>query len=213
MGTALFVFYKGHPAHLDPGMAKIDNIFPWYIMRELPAGLSGLLIAGVFAASMSSLDSSLNSMSTAIVTDFYRRFKTKLTEEHCLNVARWLTALFGLIGTLFAITLASTDFKSLWDQFIVLIGLLGGGLGGLFVLGIFTKRANSLGAGLGLFVGGVMQYLAKAYTEVHPFLFAAIGFISCIVVGYVISLCLPKSKKTLDGLTLFTLSSERRENR
>jgi SSS family solute:Na+ symporter len=212
IGTALFVFYKGHPVRLDPGMAKIDNIFPWYIMRELPLGISGLLIAGVFAASMSSLDSSMNSMTTAVVTDFYRRFKTNLTETHCLNVARWLTAFFGVIGTLFAILLASSDFKSLWDQFVMIVGLLGGGLGGLFVLGIFTKRANSLGAGLGLIIGGIVQYLAKEYTGLNPYLFAAIGFGSCIIAGYALSYCFPKSRKSLDGLTLFTLPSERSEN-
>ena len=209
MGTALYVFYKSHPGQLDPGMAKIDNIFPWYIMHELPAGLSGLLIAGVFAASMSSLDSSMNSMSSAIVTDFYRRFKTNLSEPHCLSVARWLTGLFGLIGTLFAIVLASTDFKSLWDQFITIVGLLGGGLGGLFVLGIFTKRATSLGVGLGLLVGGIMQYLAKTYTGLHPFLFAAVGLFSCVIAGYIFSLLIPIRKTTLAGLTIYTLSPER----
>ncbi len=95
----------------------------------------------------------MNSMAAAIVTDFYRRFRKNLTEAHGLSVARWLTGFFGILGTVFAIILASTDFKSLWDQFIVLIGLLGGGLGGLFILGIFTTRANSIGAGMGLFFG------------------------------------------------------------
>ncbi|MBN1900492.1 sodium/solute symporter, partial [Candidatus Sumerlaeota bacterium] len=213
IGTVLFVFYKSHPMRLDPGMAKIDNVFPWFIMRELPMGLSGLLIAGIFAASMSTLDSSMNSMSTAVVTDFYRRFKPNPSEKYCLDLARWLTAIFGLFGTVFAIFLASSDFKSLWDQFVMIIGLLGGGLGGLFVLGIFTKRANSAGAGIGLLFGGVMQYLAKEYSGLHSFLFAAIGFFSCIVAGYAISLFFPRSGKSLDGLTVFTLHSERSENK
>ncbi|HNT35900.1 MAG TPA: sodium/solute symporter, partial [bacterium] len=84
LGTALFVFYKNHPNHLDPGMAKVDNILPWFVMRELPAGVSGLVIAAVFAASMSTLDSSMNSMATAVVTDFCRRFRRNSDEAYCL---------------------------------------------------------------------------------------------------------------------------------
>ena len=74
LGTALYVFYKLHPERLDPG-ANTDAIFPLFIAQQLPAGVSGLIIAAVFAAAMSTLDSSLNSVSTAMVTDFYRRFR------------------------------------------------------------------------------------------------------------------------------------------
>lgn len=159
MGTALYVFYKQHPAELNPAMESADAIFPWHIMHELPAGLRGLLIAGIFAAAMSSLDSSMNSMSTAVVTDFYLRFRKGLTETHCLRAARASTALFGVVGTGFALVMALTDIKSIWDQFIMILGLLGGGLGGLFVLGIFTRRANGPGAIVGLLASGMVQYV------------------------------------------------------
>jgi SSS family transporter len=207
MGTALYVFYKEHPADLNPTMASADAIFPWYIMHELPAGLSGLLIAGIFAAAMSSLDSSMNSMSTAIVTDFYRRFRKGLTETHCLRVARGLTALFGVVGTVFALVMASTDIKSIWDQFIMILGLLGGGLGGLFVLGIFTRRANGPGAIVGLLASGVVQYAVKTHTALHSFMFALTGMVSCVVIGYLVSFFFPRAARDLDDLTLFTVKS------
>lgn len=208
VGTALYVFYKQHPADLNPAMASADAIFPWYIMHELPTGLSGLLIAGVFAAAMSSLDSSMNSMSTAIVTDFYRRFRTGLTETHCLRVARAATALFGMVGTVFALVMASTDIKSIWDQFVMILGLLGGGLGGLFVLGIFTRRANGPGAIVGLLASGLAQYAVKTHTPVHSFMFALTGMAACVVIGYVASFLFPGAQRPLDGLTLFTIKTK-----
>jgi len=207
MGTALYVFYKQHPADLNPAMASTDAIFPWYIMHELPAGLSGLLIAGIFAAAMSSLDSSMNSMSTAVVTDFYRRFRSRLTETHCLRVARGLTAIFGIVGTVFALMMASTDIKSIWDQFIMILGLLGGGLGGLFVLGIFTRRANGNGAIMGLLASGVVQYIVKTHTELHSFMFASTGMVSCVVIGYLASFLSQRADRSLDDLTLFTVKT------
>ncbi|MHC4556847.1 MAG: sodium:solute symporter family protein [Planctomycetota bacterium] len=211
MGTALYVFYKSHPENLNPSMEKADMIFPWYIMNELPAGLSGLVIAGVFAASMSSLDSSMNSMSTAIVTDFYCRFRKGLTEAHHLRVARALTALFGVVATVFAILMASTDIKSLWDQFIFIIGLLGGGLGGLFVLGIFTRRANAHGAVVGLLASGVVQYVLKRHSGLHDFMFAITGMASCVIIGFLASYLFPGGDRSLENLTLFVQRTERNE--
>ena len=207
MGTALYVFYKQHPADLNPAMESADAIFPWHIMHELPDGLSGLLIASIFAAAMSSLDSSMNSMSTAVVTDFYRRFRKGLTETHCLRVARALTALFGVVGTVFALVMASTNIKSLWDQFIMVLGLLGGGLGGLFVLGIFTRRANGPGAIVGLLASGMVQYAVKTHTELHSFMFALTGMVSCVVIGYLASFLFPRADRSLDDLTLFMVKT------
>ncbi len=212
MGTALYVFYKQHPVDLNPAMESADAIFPWYIMHELPAGLSGLLIAGIFAAAMSSLDSSMNSMSTAVVTDFYRRFRKGLTETHCLRVARLLTALFGVVGTVFALVMASTDIKSLWDVFIMYLGLLGGGLGGLFVLGIFTRRANGPGAIVGLLASGIVQYAMKSYTELHSYMFAFSGMVSCVVIGYLASFLFSGTERDLEGLTIFTLRTKGSED-
>ncbi len=98
LGTALWAFYRSHPDRLTP-LARHEQIFPWFIVEQLPAGVSGLVIAGLFAAAMSTLDSSMNAMATAITTDFCRRFKPGLSDHHSLNLARWLTVLLGVVGT------------------------------------------------------------------------------------------------------------------
>lgn len=202
IGTALWAFFREHPAELAPGLAQHDAIFPWYIVHQLPAGVSGLLVAGIFAASMSSVDSSLNSVATVVVTDFYRRLRSGLDDRHCLTVAKILTVVFGAVATLFALLLAVSDVRSLWDRFSELIGLLGGGLAGLFILGIFTRRANAPGALIGLAASALVQYLVKAHTGLIFFLYASTGLLSCVVVGYLASLLFPVHRKALPGLTL-----------
>ena len=87
------------PDLLDPGITSPEALFPYYIVTSLPAGLAGLLIAGVFAASMSSIDSSMNSVSAAVTTDFYRRFGRNVTEVSALRVARGTVVIVGILGT------------------------------------------------------------------------------------------------------------------
>jgi SSS family transporter len=205
IGTALFVFFKSYPETLSPTMEKTDAIFPWFIVSQLPVGVAGLLIAGVFAAAMSSLDSSMNSVATAFTTDFFRRFSPSVDDRTCLAVARWSTVIIGLCGMGFALAMATWDITSLWEEFSTYIGLFGGGLGGLFILAIFTRRANWQGALFGLFASAAFQFLLKSNNTVHGVLFAATGMVSCFVIGYLASLVVPAEKKDLNGLTLYTL--------
>ncbi len=210
LGTALYVFYKGNPGLLNPA-AEVKQIFPWFIARQLPMGVAGLVIAGLFAAAMSSLDSSMNSMATAIVTDWYRRFRSGVSDHTCLNVARWLTVLLGAFGTVTALMMATWEVKSLWDLFTKVLGLFGGSLSGLFALGIFTRRASGTGVLIGALVSVVLLYVVQQYTPVHFFLYAAVGVISCFGVGYLASFVFPARDKSLDGLTIYTLNA--RHNR
>ena len=205
MGTALFAFYKSNPQALNPTLSKGDAIFPWYIVTQLPPGVAGLLIAGVFAAAMSSLDSSMNSVATAFTTDFYRRFKPEASDHSCLTLARVVTVVVGVLGTAFALMMAQWGIKSLWDQFATFLGLFGGGLGGLFLLAIFTRRTHGLGAIIGLVASGAVQYLVKTRLSLDPRFLAVTGIVSCVVIGYVASLLIPARRKPLDGLTLYTM--------
>ncbi len=205
MGTALFAFYKSNPQALNPTLSKGDAIFPWYIVTQLPPGVAGLLIAGVFAAAMSSLDSSMNSVATAFTTDFYRRFKPEASDHSCLTLARVVTVVVGVLGTAFALMMAQWGIKSLWDQFATFLGLFGGGLGGLFLLAIFTRRTHGLGAIVGLVASGAVQYLVKTRLSLDPRFLAVTGIVSCVVIGYVASLLIPARRKPLDGLTLYTM--------
>ena len=203
LGTALWGYYRSNPCNLTPALDQTDRIFPWYIITQLPTGVAGLVIAGVFAASMSSLDSSMNSMSAAVVTDFYRRFKPEASEESCLKLAKWMTALAGLAGTIFALVMAGSNIKSLWDTFSKLLGLFGGGLAGLFVLGMFTRRATGTGAVIGLFGSAVVLWLVKTQTDLHFFLYGVVGIASCVIIGWLASLATPAVDR--DHLTVYNL--------
>ncbi len=193
VGTALWAFYRMHPAMLNP-TGKIDDVFPWFIAQQLPVGVAGLVLAGLFAAAMSSLDSSMNSMATVVTTDFYRRANPEVSDLRCLRLARWLTVLLGAVGTAFALYMAWLQSTSMWDQYSKIIGLFGGGLAGLFAVGIFTRRATATGALLGFLGSAVVLYAVKSFTDVHFFLYPTIGMGSCFVIGYTASRLIPSAQ-------------------
>ena len=207
VGTALFVFYAEYPERLDPAF-KTDAIFPLFISRELPAGLSGLVVAGIFAAAQSTISTSMNSMSTAVVTDFVRPFAGSWQERTYLWLGRGLTVAFGVAGVWLAVLFASADIKSLWDQFMTILGLLGGSMCGLFCLGIFTKRAHATGAMVGGLAGAAVLYAVQQYTATHLLLYAAVGVGASFVTGYVASLLIPAAPPSIQGLTVHTIRDE-----
>src|SRR5699024_8061029 len=103
------------------------------------------------------------------------------------------------------LVMAGWEIKSLWDQLNTFIGLFTGGLGGLFILGIFTQRSNGVGAVAGLIASGVIQYLVKVYSPTHLLLYTFTGMASCIVIGYMVSFLMSKDEKDIEGLTIYTL--------
>ncbi|MFV1980211.1 MAG: sodium/solute symporter, partial [Rhodothermia bacterium] len=202
LGTALYGFYKINPDKISP-LLNLDATLPYFIASELPVGVAGLIIAALFAASMSTLDSSMNSVSTMIVVDFYQRFKENFTDAQSLRLAKWITVITGVFGTIFAIVLSFYTLPSLFDTFIMLTGLLGGGFGGVYALGMFTRRANWQGALVGIVVSIFVTLAVKAYTPIHVLMYGGVAIITCIVVGYLVSLFFPIQHDRLEGLTVF----------
>ncbi len=203
MGTALYVFYNSHPSNVNLGMQN-DAIFPLFISQKIPVGLAGLLIAAIFSAAMSSLDSGMNSMATAFVTDFYRRFKPNASEHSCLNLARWATLIIGVFATAVALLMVTFDIKSASLFFTSILGLFSSGLAGLFALGIFTKRSQGIGAFIGAITSAIALFFIKYYTPINFYLYAFLGFVVCFIVGYLASLIIPEREKSMEGLTLYT---------
>ena len=201
VGTCLFVFYQRYPMNLHP-LEKTDQIFAWFIAQEMPPGLSGLVIAGVFAAAMSSLDSSIHSVSTAITTDFIRRFRPNLNENEFLNIARALTLVLGIVGTIAAALMAGQDIQYLWTFFLSLVGLFGGTLCGLFMLGIFTRKTSAIHAWLGITVSVAALLAARYVFELNGLLFAAIGALACFLTGWLGATVIRQPPQDIDGLTL-----------
>lgn len=204
VGTALYVFYKENPVLLSPAVTDGDAIFPVFIFNQMPAGVSGLLISGIFAAAMSTLSSSMNSAATAWSVDIHFRFGWSKDSAQ-LRVGRIATLIAGTLGILFAVMMATWDIKSLWDEFNKILGLVMGGLGGLFMLGIATRRANGMGALIGI-AGSIIVQLAVIKTrQVHLLLYASTGFVSCFVIGYLASFFF-KSNRNHSELTIYNQS-------
>lgn len=146
VGTCLWAFYQLNPEHLHREMLA-DEIFPYFILHELPSGLGGLVIAGVLAAAMSSIDSSMSATSTTLTIDVYRRLLVKGRDDpHYLKAAKAISAASGALMILVGLGLTTMRQEAILDVAFVAGGLLACGIGGLFSVGFFTRRANSFGA-------------------------------------------------------------------
>ncbi len=204
IGTALFAFYHSHPEKLDPTITT-DQVFPLFIAREMPMGIAGLIVAGVFAAAQSTISTSMNSTATSIVTDFMRPFDACKTEHGYLKAARFWTFLIGVLGTLLGLVFVNPDIRSLFDTFIKVIGLFMGVLGGLFILGALSRRANAAGAMIGAIVGAAVMFAMWKFTPINGYLYTASGIATCVVAGWITSLAFGKPLNDLTGLTIYTL--------
>ncbi|OHB48385.1 MAG: hypothetical protein A2Y10_19845 [Planctomycetes bacterium GWF2_41_51] len=207
IGTALYVFYKQNPQDLDPSFQN-DAIFPLFITSKLPAGIAGIVVAGIFAAAQSTVSGSIHSISTVVVTDVFKRFSLLKTEKAYLNLARLCVLLFGILGTALALLFASADIKSIWESFMSVLGLFGGSMCGLFLLGIFTKRIGGTAAIMGAFIGAAVLFWVNNYTKTYLVLYASIGIASCFISGYLISFIFPQKQKDLSQVVLHQETSK-----
>lgn len=205
-GTMLYVFYKTHPQMLHPAV-DTNGVVPLFIAQGFPNGLTGVVIAAVFAAAVADCDSAMHATSTVVTTDFYKRLRPHSSDRAGLIVARLVIVVIGAFGTSLGVYMATADIKSIWDQFITIAGLFVGVIAGLFLLGIFTRRAHGAGAVVGAVVAAGVLYWTQTQTSVHFFLFAAVGIVTCVVVGYLASLVLPGTPRT-EGLTIYTVRDQ-----
>lgn len=153
IGTALFAFYTAQP-ELLPSTLEPDKVFPHFIVSELPPGVTGLLIAAVFAAAMSSVDSSLNCSATLFLQDIYKRYIRRgadVGERESMRVLYMATLVWGAAGTLTA--MAMIHVKSALDAWWELAGIFSGGMLGLFLLGLIARRAKNAAAATGVVIG------------------------------------------------------------
>lgn len=205
IGTTLYAYYKSNAGSFDWSMYQNDAVFPTYIVSSLPTGVSGLLIAAIFAAAMSTLSANFNSASTAFMSDFYCRFISN-DKVKAFKVAKWASFIFGTAAIAFALLIATIDIKSLFMEFQKVIGILTSGLAGLFVMGLFIPRINGAGAVAGLAASYIVN-IVLIYTNVVPvkphfLLYSVAGLLACVVVGYVVSLFTGRpTMDQLDGLT------------
>ena len=188
IGTGLYTFYKTHPAELDITMGQSDAIFPFFMMSQMPAGVAGALIAAIFAATMSTISSNINSVATAFSIDFWKRFRPATTDSQLVGIARWASVVSGMVGLLLALFMATWNIQSFLDFFNEALGLLTSGLGGLFFIAVFMKRVKGYAALAGFVAGEVVVFCMSECTDANFLLFGATGMVVSIVVAWLLSL-------------------------
>jgi len=204
VGTALWVFYQAHPDRLARALPN-DAIFPYFIANEMPSGMVGLVVAGLFAAAMGALSSALNSSAAMIATDFIETPGRRRSDAARSRTARWTTVVAGMLATAMAAFIASLHVPSLWDEYLKLLALIGGGFPGVFGLGFLTRRANAPGVITGAIASIGITWWVQNYTDISVFLHAFIAIGSCMAIGYGASLLLGRRPEdaALQGLTLW----------
>jgi SSS family transporter len=153
IGVMLFVFYQ-KAAVLPPEVAaRADRVFPHFIVTQLPNGLIGLVVAAIFAAAMSTLSGSLNSLSATAVTDFYRPLLApNKSDAHYLNVSRLFTAIWGVAQIIVAMIAIAMKGRGV-DAVLAVASFTNGPVLGLFLLSTLSRRVGPKGALTGVIVG------------------------------------------------------------
>jgi solute:Na+ symporter, SSS family len=198
IGTSLYGYY--HSAAVLPielqDISKADRVFPYFIVNALPAGVTGLMIASIFAAGMSTISTSFNSSATVFLTDYYNKyFKKNTSDKKRMQVLYISSLVISVLGI--AIAIAMINVKSALDAWWKLSSIFSGGMLGLFLLGMFTKSKNSTGAILGM-IAGILVILWLSLSEqilgedaigasFHTYLTIVFGTMAIFLVGFLVT--------------------------
>jgi Na+/proline symporter len=192
IGTMLWVYYTQHaPGEIGDfmrdGRIQSDRIFPYFIVRHLPVGVVGLVLAAIFAAAMSTLSSSLNSSAAAAVNDFYvPATHGRRSERHYLSMSRVLTAAFGVIQTVVAIAAIWLSSRVV-DEVLGIASFTNGVILGVFFLGTLTSRVGQRAAFAGIIGGASVMLAVKLQTAVSWQWYVLIGSMTTFVIGWLVS--------------------------
>lgn len=204
IGTGLYTFYKVQPDLLPAGVDG-DFVFPYFIVHQLPTGLTGLLIASIFAAGMSTIATSITSSATVLLTDYYQRFfKKGATDGQSVRMIYLSNVAVGVIGIFVAI--AFLQVESALDAWWALSSIFSGGMLGLFLLGYLSKKARNMDAIVGTICGVVVVmwmslspifftdgFLSEFRSPFHANLTIVFGTIVIFLVGFLMTkLCCKK---------------------
>src|SRR2546426_3158769 len=202
IGIMLFAYYKFYP--LETKLASNDEIFPAFIVHRLPHGVAGLVIAAIFAAAMSNLSGSLNSLASTTVLDFYKPLLGRdKSDESLLKLSRWLTAVWGIV--LIGIAVLASRWGSVFTTGLTIASLVYGPMLGAFLLGVLTRRTNQTGVmtGMALSLAFMLFIKIQFSAAVAWTWYVLIGTVVCFSVGYAVSL--------LKGATVPDVGVEQRE--
>lgn len=210
IGTALFAYYTAQP-DLLPAELKVpgagDKVFPHFIVNGLPAGVTGLLIASIFAAGMSTVATSLNGTATIILSDYYKRyFNKEADEKSSMKILYSSSLIFGILGIIIALALVGVE--SVLDAWWGLASIFSGGMLGLFLLGYLSKKVRNIDAVIGVIIGALiiiwMSLSPIYFTEgnllafrspFHSNLTIVFGTLAISLIGFVLMKLFSTNKK------------------
>ena len=231
IGTALFAYYQINTGILPPNLSS-DEVFPYFIMTKLPVGVVGLVLAALLAAAISTLTADLNCLSAICIGDYYNRFKPNSTEKQRMFISRLLVILAGLGSIMIATHYTKIGGEGALGTIFLLYSIFSGGIAGMFLLGIFSRRANKKGVYIGIAASVIFTAYALLtstplefgghkhliidmggfnYTH-HKLLLGVYSHIVLFVVGYFASLFF-KSPGNISHLTFHGWKEQRKNTR
>ncbi len=203
MGTILYMYYTTTGAGLLPSDMIGDQLVPYFILTEMPAGIAGLIIAAIFAASQSTISSSLNSISACFTIDIYNRLFGNQDDAKGVRFAKLVIIICGILGTIIGLYFIKAGQSGMLDLFQQVLGTLGGPVVGIFILGVFSERTSARAALIGLIVSGFFVFWLQSQ-GLAAYIYAISSVFSSSVVAYSLSFIWPNQKE-ITGLTYKTL--------
>jgi len=196
IGVLLFAFYQ--PYAMDGYAAATgafpftggDKVFPDFITQKMPTGLSGLVVAAIFAAALSS---SLNSIAATAINDIYKPFAKNATDKQLMRLAGILTVVVGLLQIVIAIGLKDANGSAL-GMALSVASLINGPILGVFLVGAFIKRANEKHALIAMLTSIIVMTFVLFGTKIAWPWYAMIGSLLTVTVAFLASLVFQKAK-------------------
>ncbi len=209
IGTALFVYYTQNPL---PAGTRPDGVFPYFIITKLPTGVVGFILSAMISAAICSLSADLNSLAAVGVEDYYKKMRPNKTDKQYLRASRWIVVFSGLMAIFIGGLYINAGSEGVLGIVFTLYAIFSGGIVGIFLLGLFSARANRQGVTIGIIV--CILFTAYAFLTSTPIglgknkaLILNMGYLNfthnklmlgvyshliVIVVGYIASLFYPK---------------------
>jgi SSS family solute:Na+ symporter len=228
IGTALFAYYKLTPGAVLPDGIKPDGVFPYFIMNELPVGVVGLIVSALIAAAISSLDSDINCLSAVLTEDFYAKIKKDTTDRQRLMFGKVMVVVSGVLALLVATLYTHLKGEGVLGIVFGLYAILSGGIAGMFLLGLFSTRANKQGLYIGIaacvmftayalltsepFGGKILLDLGRFNFRHHEYMLGVYSHLVLFGVGYTASYFFPKQDID-ENLTYYGWSRSKRRNK